>query len=78
MVPVKEGQQGSHQAASREDLQERIEELEATMIKVYVGPRAETAHLQLYLELEGLPLTQHYHCWSPELHSCRSLSYYVS
>ncbi len=35
VVEVRDGQQGSHQAASPQDLQERIEELEATMIKVH-------------------------------------------
>ena len=57
VVQVRSGQQGSYQAASPQDLQERIEELEATMIKVHSGTPAELAHLQLYLELECLPLT---------------------
>ena len=60
MVEVRDRQQGGHQAASPQNLQERIEELEATMIKVYSGTYSGPAHLQLYFELECLPLTQHY------------------
>ena len=48
-VEVREGHQGGHQAASPQDLQERIEELEATMVKVHSGAHLGPAHLSCIL-----------------------------
>ena len=67
VVEVRDRQQGGHQAASPQNLQERIEELEATMIKVHSGTHSGPAHVQLYLSWSVCCLTQHYHCCNQDL-----------